>query len=245
MQWEPQQLQAFDDAKNALADATNSAYPIINAQLILAADVSALAVWAVLHQQDIKGNITPLGFFSRRLDKRQQKFSTFSRELLAIDLEIRHFRTTIEGRHVVINTDQMALVHAARNAGEREIPIETRQLMLIANYSTEWKHVPDLLNLTADALSRAAPLTSEHDQTTEQQNNLLTNNRTIGQSNGASISINTEQPAEQTTTSNNEQSMDNCINEISFNKLLTQDEIAIINEPSINSNYVIDNSRIF
>ena len=60
MQWEPQQLQAFDNAKNALADATNLAYPIPNAQLILAADASDLAVGAVLHQQDTEGNITPL-----------------------------------------------------------------------------------------------------------------------------------------------------------------------------------------
>ena len=45
--------------------------------------------------------------------------------------------------------------------------------------------------------------------------------------------------------SNNEQSMDNCINEISFSEFLTQDEIAIINEPIINSNDVIDKARIF
>ena len=65
MQWEPQQLQAFDNAKNALADATNLAFPIPNAQLILAADASDLGVGAILHQQDTEGNITPLGFFSR------------------------------------------------------------------------------------------------------------------------------------------------------------------------------------
>ena len=117
--------------------------------------------------------------------------------------------------------------------------------MLISNYSTEWKHVPGLLNLTADALSTAAIQTIEHAQTTEQQNNLLCNNRTIDQSNGTSISANTEQPAEQTTMSNNEQSMDNCINKILFSKLLTQDKIAIITEPIINSNDVIDKARIF
>ena len=68
---------------------------------------------------------------------------------------------------------------------------------------------------------------------------------TIEQSNGASISANTETPAEQTTMSNNEQSMDNCINKISFSEFLTQDEIAIINQPIINSNDVIDKARIF
>ena len=162
-------------------DATNLAYLIPNAQLILAADASDVAVGAVLHQQDTEGNITPLGFFSRRLDKKQQNLSTFFRELLAVYLGVRHFRTTIEGRNVVINTNHMALVHAARNAGERGIPKETRQLMLISNYSTEWKHVPGLLNLTADALSRAAPQTIEPAQTTEQQNNLLSNNRMIDQ----------------------------------------------------------------
>ena len=114
MQWEPQQLQSFDNAKNALADVTNLAYPIPNAQLILAADANDVAVEAVVHQQDTEGNITPVGFFSRRLDKRQQKFSTFSRELLAVYLGVCHFRTTIEFRHVVINTDHMTLVHSAR-----------------------------------------------------------------------------------------------------------------------------------
>ena len=162
------------------------------------------------------------------MDTRQEKLSTFSRELLAVYLGISHFRTTLEGRHVVINTDHMAYVRAARNGSQKE----TRQLMLIANYLTEWNHVPGLLKLKADSLSRTAPKTIEHVQTTEQQNNLPPNKRTIDHPNGVSNCINTEQqPAEQTTTRiDNEQSMDNnCINEISFSESLTQDEITIIN----------------
>ena len=125
---------------------------------------------AVLHQQDCEGNITPLEFFSRRLDKQQRKFSTFGRELLAVYLGVRHFRTTIKGRHLVINTDHQALVNAAKNAGGREISRETGELLVIASYTSEWIHVPGVQNVTADALSRGVAETDEN-PTAMQTNN--------------------------------------------------------------------------
>jgi hypothetical protein len=63
-------------------------------------------------QQQVKGSWKPLGFFSRKLDSTESKYSTFDRELLACFQSIRHFRFLLEGRSFQLWTDIKPLVHA-------------------------------------------------------------------------------------------------------------------------------------
>nr|VZH98640.1 unnamed protein product [Spirometra erinaceieuropaei] len=89
----------FEAAKKALADATSphhlSSDP--HAQLILTTDASNSALSAVLHQQ-MNNQLQPLASFSQELQPAQTRNSTFYRELLAINLAIRHFPHLLEGR---------------------------------------------------------------------------------------------------------------------------------------------------
>nr|VZI45887.1 unnamed protein product [Spirometra erinaceieuropaei] len=72
------------------ADATLLTHPAPEAPLSLMVDASSVAVGAVL-QQHINDSTRPLAFFSKKLSPAETRYSTFSRELLAIYLAVKHF----------------------------------------------------------------------------------------------------------------------------------------------------------
>jgi hypothetical protein len=90
--------KSFHDIKAALAEVTMLAHPLPHAHLSIAVDASASHVGACLQQRRPGGAAwEPLGFFSRKLEPAQVKYSAFDRELLACYLGIRHFRYMLEG----------------------------------------------------------------------------------------------------------------------------------------------------
>ncbi|BHF67897.1 hypothetical protein SprV_0301092600 [Sparganum proliferum] len=143
----PAAHSAFETAKKALADATLlhhlSSDP--HAQLILTTDASNSAVGAVLHQQT--------------------RYSTFSRELLAIYLAIRHFRHLLEGRDFAVHTDHKPLTYALKAKPDRYSPREVRHLDYISQFTADIRYVRGSDNVVADALSRPDinTLTSDFD----------------------------------------------------------------------------------
>ncbi|BHF70471.1 hypothetical protein SprV_0301352200 [Sparganum proliferum] len=146
---------AFEEAKKALADATmlHHLSSDAHAQLILTTDVSNSAVGAVLHQQ-VKNQLQPLAFFSEKLHPAQTRYSTFSRELLAIYLTIRHFRHLLEGRHFSVHTDHKPLTYALKAKPDRYSPREARHLDHISQFTADIRYVRGSDNVVADALSR-------------------------------------------------------------------------------------------
>ena len=110
----PDALQAFNDIKTLLADATLLAHPVHGAKLSLMVDASKTAVSAALHQemQDCR---QPLAFFSKKLQPTESRYSTFGRELLAIYLAVKHFWHFIEGHDVIIFTNHKLLTFSLRS----------------------------------------------------------------------------------------------------------------------------------
>ena len=100
LQWSQEMEAAFKESKAALSAAAELAHPDSTAELVLAVDASGTHVGAVLQQRAGLRGLQPLGFFSQKLDKTQQKYSAFDRELLAAYLGIRHFRWSLEGEAV-------------------------------------------------------------------------------------------------------------------------------------------------
>lgn len=86
------------------------AHPAEEVPLILSTDASNFAIGAVL-QQECNKQRTPL-FFSRKLTDMQANYSTYDRELLAVYEAIKHFRYMVEGRNLIIHTDQKPLTYA-------------------------------------------------------------------------------------------------------------------------------------
>ena len=65
-----------------------------------------------LQQEMSSGSLQPLGFFSRKLNTPEQKYSAFDRELLAVYAAIRHFRWALEGRRFYLLSDHKPLTFA-------------------------------------------------------------------------------------------------------------------------------------
>ena len=98
LEWFTPMLEAFEGSKQQMVQATHLAHPGKKARLALSVDASGTHVGAALQQEVSSGSLQPLGFFSRKLNTAEQKYSAFDRELLAVYAAIRHFRSALEGR---------------------------------------------------------------------------------------------------------------------------------------------------
>ncbi|GFW99657.1 hypothetical protein TNCV_3418901 [Trichonephila clavipes] len=153
IQWSEEAEQAFNDAKNALADATLLRHPIPGAKLSLWTDASDKAVGGSLMQL-CQNNWEPVVFLSVKLSKSQQKWSTYDRELLAMYISVKHFRHMLEGRDFIIYTDQKPLMYAFMQNPDKCSPRQWRHLDFISQFSTDVRHINGTRNAVADALSR-------------------------------------------------------------------------------------------
>ena len=79
--WTEEAKAAFQKSKDLLAESALLVYPSENCKLSIVADASDVSVGGAL-QQEFKGTWQPIAFFSRKLDKTQQHYSAFDRELL-------------------------------------------------------------------------------------------------------------------------------------------------------------------
>jgi hypothetical protein len=74
----------------------------------------------------------PLGFFSRKLDSVQVRYSAYDRELLACVQRIRHFRFMLEWRQFTLYTDHKQLIFALSKAAEPWTARQCRHLSYVA-----------------------------------------------------------------------------------------------------------------
>ena len=81
---------AFNNAKRALANATQLTNPHCDVPISLTSNASDCGVGAVF-EQFVDGSWQSLAFSSKQLRKPELIYSTFDRKLLALYLGIRHF----------------------------------------------------------------------------------------------------------------------------------------------------------
>ena len=146
-------LQAFNATKQALADATMPAHPQHGAPIALSMDASDTAVGGVL-KQFVSDTWQPLAFFSRMLRPPETKYSAFDHELLAVYLDICHFRFFLEGRPFTIFTDHKPLTFAMARMADPWSAQQQHHWAYISEFSTDIQHVAGKNNAVADALSR-------------------------------------------------------------------------------------------
>jgi len=133
LSWSPAMEEAFVRIKEDLARVAILAHPLPAATLALAVDASCTHVGACLQQQQ-PGSAAwePFGFFSRKLDSAQVKYSAFDRELLACVQGIRHFRYMLEGRAFTIFTDHKLLTTAIGRSTDPWTARQSRHLSYVA-----------------------------------------------------------------------------------------------------------------
>ena len=151
--WTKEASDAFQRAKDALAQATLLNHPVTDAPTCIMADASEIAVGAVL-QQYIDEQWRPISYFSRKLTQTESRYSAFDRELLAIYLSIKHFRHFIEGRSFHVVTDHKPLIYSLASNSNRYSPRQVRHLNFISQFTSDIRHVSGRDNPVADTLSR-------------------------------------------------------------------------------------------
>ena len=155
LEWSDATRQAFADVKQSLVDAVTLAHPVAGADIALFADASDKAMGASLNQF-VNDQWQPLGFFSRRFTDHQKsdRYSAYSRELLAIKEAIAYFRHQVEGREFTVFTDHKPLTSAFTKPNNDALPKTIRDLRFISQFTTDIRHVSGADNVAADALSR-------------------------------------------------------------------------------------------
>lgn len=175
IQLKEDEKRAFEECKESIKAAVTLSHPSAQQTLGLMCDASDSCCGGVL-QQKVHGKWKPLGFFSKKLNDAQQRYSTYDRELLAIYLAIRHFRRMFEGREIIVYTDHKPLTFAlSKQKSETETPLRTRYLHFISQFTSRIEHIAGAENIVADALSRIEVITCPspldyHDISINQEN---------------------------------------------------------------------------
>ena len=169
----PELLEAFNECKRILSEASLLAHPDPSAELSIFTDASDVAIGAVLQQR--KDKIwQPLAFYSHKLSPSQKKYSPYDRELLAIYEAIKYFRFMVEAREFSIYTDHKPLTFAFAARREKCSPRQFRYLDYISQFTTDIRHISGSENVTADTLSRLEEInatTFDYDALAESQAN--------------------------------------------------------------------------
>ena len=147
-------LASFETIKDSLAKVSALAHPSCEIDgYHLVTDASNYAMGAALHQIS-NGEVTPIGFFSKKLSEPQVKYSAFDRELLAAYHAVLHFKPFIECRNVTIFTDHKPLAKAFRSPNPAKSDRQQRHLSLITEYISEVEYIRGDQNIVADCMSR-------------------------------------------------------------------------------------------
>ena len=146
--------KAFSTLKTALANATLLHHLTENSTLSITTDASDAAIGAALHE--ITDNSShPIAFFSRRLTAAERNYSTFDEELLSIFAATLKFKHLIGGRYTVVFTDHKPITSSfQRSQNNTNIPQQSRQFSLLAEYIDEIQHISGSTNVVADCFSR-------------------------------------------------------------------------------------------
>ena len=153
--WKQDGLQHYYNlSKRMLANACLLTHPDTRAPLALTTDSSATSIGGCLEQY-INGRWEPLGFFSKHLKTNEVAWSTFKRELYAIQQGLRHFMAEIDGRHVVCYTDHLPIVGAFQNPGAlMHDNVAKAHLVEISQWTQDVRYLKGKSNVVADAMSR-------------------------------------------------------------------------------------------
>lgn len=160
--WSTTLEQAFAASKQSLANATLLAHPNPTAKLVLVTDASDVAIGAVL-QQETGSVCQPLGFFSKKLNAAQKKYSPFDRELLAIYESVKYFRHMVELKPFKIFTDHKPIVAAFSKSSENCSPRQFRYMDFVSQFTSNIQHIAGTENVVADTLSRVNAVTKSID----------------------------------------------------------------------------------
>ena len=151
--WSPQCQEAFEHLKCLLTTATLLVFPNFSVPFLLETDASIQGLGAVLAQRQEGGEIKPVAYASRSLQKHKKNYGITELEGLGAVWAIKHFRPYLYGHHTDLYTDHEALkslLNTPQPSGKL-----ARWGLAIQELDVNILHRSGKHNANADALSRS------------------------------------------------------------------------------------------
>ena len=120
----------------------------------LSVDASDIGVGAILVQLDEQGIKHPVGYYSKKLNKAQQRYSTIEKETLGLIMALNHFEVYLSGisSPIKVFTDHNPLIFVQRykNSNQRLM----RWSLTLQEWNLGIHIIPGKDNRIPDVLSR-------------------------------------------------------------------------------------------
>ncbi len=147
--------KAFNTAKAVLMNAPVLRAPDFAKPFRLMTDASELEVGLVLSQENDQGIDHPVGFYSKKLNQHQRKYSTIEKETLVLILALQHFEVFVtSGEYPVkVCTDHNPFTFLRKKRKTKNQRL-VRWSLLLQQYDLKIEQVPERQNVVADAVSR-------------------------------------------------------------------------------------------
>lgn len=152
--WSDKCQEALAQIKAMLSSPPVLRAPDFRLPFQLAVDACDVGVGAVLLQTGEDGFEKPVAYFSKKLNKHQQAYSTIEREALVLVLAVKHFEVYVaSSEKVVVYSDHnpLAFLSKFRSANARVFCWG----LVLQPYNLEIKHIAGKNNVVVDSLSRA------------------------------------------------------------------------------------------
>ena len=154
--WTNECENAFISLKKIITANPILSFPDWSLKFELCTDASHLGTGAILYQRDPSQprnkQLRVIGFYSYTFKKAEINYSVTEKEALAVIMAIKHFRSFIEGKQFVVNTDHSALT-SLMTLKEPKNRLARWQMFLLS-FQIEINHRKGILLKDADAISR-------------------------------------------------------------------------------------------
>ena len=145
---------SFCKIKSILMSSPVLSVPDFSKQFKLTVDASDVGIGAALFQEHDDNVDRVVSYFSKKLTKCQQNYSTIEKECLALLLALQHFdvylNVTVHPILVFTDHNPLTFLHKMSNKNQRL----TRWSLLLQEYNIVIHHIKGKDNVIADALSR-------------------------------------------------------------------------------------------
>lgn len=149
--WSPEAQKAFEILKQKLVEEPILVKYDVNKNHELHTDASKYHVGAVLLQRESSG-LKSVGYFSRKLNKTEQKYGTTDKEAYAIVHGCRFFHHYLWGRRFLVVTDHQPLMNIFKQ--KTKCQRMSRYVLEMRDYNFRIVYKPGRIHQVPDALSR-------------------------------------------------------------------------------------------